>query len=251
MDTKDYIFISPHLDDVTLSCGGLVWDLVRQGHRVEIWTLMSGLQSDETYSNFAQSLHKNWDIPDREAILVRRAEDQAACAVLGAHCRHFGWLDAIYRSDPQSGAPIVNNNEELFSRLPEQTLVDEIAAVLSTSLPKDVLLVLPMGLGNHVDHQVIVWVGRQLGRTDFWYADYPYVIHHFDNPLITDGTLEILPHALSEAALLAWQEAVLCYVSQLTTFWRDTEETQLALRNYLAGGGGRLWRKRRLDSPKA
>ncbi|MFA7407619.1 MAG: PIG-L family deacetylase [Anaerolineaceae bacterium] len=243
MHTQHTIFISPHLDDVTLSCGGLVWDLNRRGHRVEIWTLMAGLPLDDHYSELAQELHATWGISGVDAIRARRAEDRAACAVLGAELRHFDWLDAIYRRDPSSGEPIVKDFSNLFNSSSEADLVAEISAALTAELPQRAGLVMPMGLGGHVDHRLVVNVGKQIGGVDEYYADYPYVINHFENPLLKDGEFKYNPYHLGEDALHAWQEAVLCYKSQLSSFWRNDDETLLALRNYLAGGGGRLWRK--------
>jgi LmbE family N-acetylglucosaminyl deacetylase len=241
MNTHHWIFLSPHLDDVALSCGGLVWDLTQQGQRVEIWSLIAGLPPDENFSPFAQQMHKNWGISGTEAILARRAEDQTACAVLGAEWHHFDWPDVIYRRDALTGEPIVNNDDQLFSQTPETPLVNQIAEMITTTLPAGSHLVLPMGLGNHVDHQVVVQAGAQVGLAEYTYADYPYIIDQFDSPAFTGGAWKSLPHHLGEEALQAWQAAVLCYTSQLSTFWRDEEEMQLALRNYLAGGGGRLW----------
>ena len=243
MNTHRWIFLSPHLDDVALSCGGLVWDLTRQGQRVEIWTLMAGLPPDADFSPFAQQLHRNWGISGTEAILARRAEDQAACTVLGAEMRHFDWPDAIYRRDPLTGEPIVNNDDQLFSQIPEPTLVDQIAEMITKTLPAGSHLVLPMGLGNHVDHQAVVQVGIKVGRGEYTYADYPYITQHFNSPVLRDGSWHTVRYPLDEDALVAWQSAVLCYTSQLSTFWCDEEEMRLALRNYLAGGGGRLWEK--------
>lgn len=241
MNTEHWIFLSPHLDDAALSCGGLVWDLTQLGHRVEIWSLMAGLPSDEDYSLFAQFIHKSWGISGREAILARRAEDLAACAVLGAEHRHFEWPDAIYRCDALTGEPVVNDGDQLFNQPPEPPLVNQIAEMITTTLPARSHLVVPMGLGNHIDHQVVVQAGARVGQVEFYYADYPYIINQFSNPVFTGGSWTSIPYDLGEDALQAWQVAVLCYASQLSTFWRDEEETRLALRNYLAGGGGRLW----------
>ena len=243
MNTKHWIFLSPHLDDVSLSCGGLVWDLTQQGHRVEVWSLMAGLPPDENFSPYAQQMHNNWGISGTEAILARRAEDLAACAVLGAEHRHFDWPDAIYRRNALTGDPVVNDDDQLFSCSPEEHLVEEIAVMISKSLPEGVRLVMPIGLGNHIDHQVVVQASAQVEHDGFYYADYPYIINQFSKPVFTGGSWTSIPHNLGEDALQAWQAAVLCYTSQLSTFWRDEEETRLALRNYLAGGGGRLWKK--------
>jgi len=244
MKTETWIFISPHLDDVALSCGGLVWDLTRAGYTVSVWTLMAGLPADENYSPFAQRIHSEWGVAGSEAFRARRAEDHAACSVLGAEVRHFDWLDVIYRNDSISGEPIVNNNQELFSKPPEGSLVEEITEFLTARFPPEAQLVFPIGLGGHVDHQAVVQAGEHIERTALYYADYPYVLKQFDHPGFQSGTWNKLHHHLDEAALDAWCEAVLCYTSQLSMFWRDEKETRLALRNYLAGGGGRLWEKK-------
>ena len=243
MDQKHWIFISPHFDDVVLSCGGLVWDLTRQGQRVEVWTIMAGFPTDEAYSNFARQIHLTWGISGADAIRERMKEDFAACAVLGAQTHHCHWPDAIYRRDLATGQVLVKNDEELFGKNPEDLLVQEITQMLRDEVPKDAHLVLPMGLGNHIDHQAVSFAGEKLGRVDFYYADYPYVLHNFDSSLFQQAHWLQMQCDLTEQALDAWQKAVLAYTSQLGVFWRDETETRLALRNYLAGGGGRLWQK--------
>lgn len=251
MESKHWIFLSPHLDDVALSCGALAWDLARAGDRVEVWTLMAGLPTDEDISPFAQQIEANWGISGKEAIAARRSEDLAACAILGVTARHFDWLDVIYRRDADTGAPTVNDEAELFSGRPEDSLVDEITAMLTTELPAGAQLVMPIGLGNHVDHQAVVRAGERSGRVVYHYADYPYVLKDYDSPAFAAHLWQSIPRRLGEDALQAWQAAVLSYTSQLSTFWRDNSETRLGLRNYLAGGGGRLWEKTRLDSHPA
>lgn len=175
---------------------------------------------------------------------MRREEDQAACEVLGATPRHFDWPDAIYRRDPHTGEALVNNNEELFSRPPEEALVLEIAQTLRRELPDEAQLVLPMGLGNHIDHHAVTIAGEMLERTALFYADYPYILDNFDHPNFIKGSYQKLSHLLSKEALQAWQAAVLCHRSQLSGFWRNETEARLAINNYMAGGGGCLWHKR-------
>jgi LmbE family N-acetylglucosaminyl deacetylase len=243
MNSEQWIFISPHLDDVALSCGGLVWDLAQAGHTVEVWTLVAGIPTDEDFSPFAEEIHQAWGLSGAAAFRARREEDHHACAVLGVRARHFDWQDAIYRRDAASGAPIVPDLEALFSCPPEADLVEEIVAVLRAELPEGAYLVFPIGLGGHVDHQAVVMAGQAVERDKAYYADYPYIVNDFDDPRLWDGRLGKKQRALSPAALNAWQAAVLCYTSQLSSFWRDEDEAQLAISNYLAGGGGRLWKR--------
>ena len=239
-----WIFISPHLDDVTLSCGGLVWSLAQAGESVEVWTLVAGLPASNDFSPFAEKLHRDWGAPGAEIFQIRREEDLASCAVMGALAHHFDWLDAIYRPDPAEDGLLVNDVYELFNKAPEEAFIDELAVFLSKEIPKNCHVVSPMGLGNHVDHRAVVQACEQTNRVDYYYADYPYILNHYDDPLFDQSKWETVVHHLGEAALAAWQSAVLCYTSQLSSFWRDNEETRLALRNYRAGGGGRLWVKK-------
>lgn len=239
----NYIFLSPHFDDVALSCGGLVWDLAQLGHRVEIWTLMGGFPPDDAYSEFAQQNHLRWGLSGRTAIRMRRAEDLAACEVLGAQPHHFDWPDAIYRRDPATAAPLVTNNEALFGKPPEETLVKAIQARLETEIPQAAFVVCPLGLGGHLDHLAVSRAAKTLEGEIFYYADYPYILDTLGFPGHQETQLNKKPHPLGAEALSHWQDAVLCYKSQISDFWRDEAEARLALRNYLAGGGGCLWEK--------
>lgn len=244
MSQEHWIFLSPHFDDVALSCGGLVWDLVNQGNQVEIWTVMAGYPPDEDYSPFAQQNHRTWGKSGPEAIDMRREEDEAACEILGAFPHHHHWPDVIYRRYETSEMPVVKDNDELFNNPPEASLVDEIAQHLTKEISSKTILVLPMGLGGHLDHRAVVQAGAKLPRVDFYYADYPYILKSFDSSPLIENKYQKLPRSLSREALEAWQQAVLCYRSQLSWFWRDDEEERLSLCNYFAGGGGRLWKRR-------
>lgn len=243
MDQHHWIFISPHFDDVALSCGGLAWDLARQGHRVEIWTLMGGFPPDENYSEFAQNIHLTWGISGQAAIQERRLEDQAACHVLDVHWQHFDWPDAIYRRDPKTDEALVRNNDELFGKPPEDTLVESIWRTLSEDVPPNAQIVFPIGLGDHIDHRAVSLAGEKLSNSKWYYADYPYILKTLDFTAQEEHHFEKQPYPLNHAALAHWQDAVLSYKSQLSTFWQDEQETRLALTNYQAGGGGRLWQK--------
>ena len=155
MNASQWIFISPHLDDVALSCGGLVWSLTQEGQQVSIWTMLAGDPPDENYSDFARQTHQIWGKAGAEAIAMRRAEDRAACARLGAEPRHFDLLDAIYRRVSPDGAWTVNNNTELFGDPPEPEMVARVADLLARELPEDAQLVLPLSLGSHIDHRLV------------------------------------------------------------------------------------------------
>ena len=243
MTKYHYVFLSPHFDDVALSCGGLVWDLAQKSHQVEIWTLMGGFPPDKNFSEFAQQNHQRWGLSGEEVIRIRQAEDHAACQILGAHARHLHWTDAIYRRNPTSGEPLVTDNESLFGTPPENWLVEEISGMLRKALPEKVVLVSPAGIGKHIDHLAIAQAAEGSERKRFYYADYPYILKYPDWTAQHKGMFIKRPHTLNEDALDHWQDAVLAYSSQISDFWQSKDALRLAYRNYMSGGGGRLWEK--------
>ncbi|MCP5190661.1 MAG: PIG-L family deacetylase, partial [Pseudomonadales bacterium] len=55
----DSIYLSPHLDDVPLSCGGQVYQETSAGRRVLVVTLVAGRPTLDRLSHSAQYLHQS------------------------------------------------------------------------------------------------------------------------------------------------------------------------------------------------
>jgi LmbE family N-acetylglucosaminyl deacetylase len=107
------VYLSPHFDDVVLSCGGLVWEQLQAGQPVEIWTLGAGVpQEGLALSEFAQQLHERWQT-GIEAVATRRMEDETAMLRLGAVARYWDLPDCIYRRLPD-GSWLVEGEEDLW-----------------------------------------------------------------------------------------------------------------------------------------
>lgn len=251
-DPVDWIYLSPHFDDVALSCGGLVWEQAQVGN-VAVWTVCAGMPGSIQISPFAAALHERWEglqVPagrsggktGDEIIRVRQSEDEAACRILGARQRLLTVLDCIYRTAPgESGHALYASEIALFGPVHprEAELVDQLTAQLAQMLPAQAMIVCPLALGNHVDHQLVRQAVEATGRPLWYYADYPYVrIPGVRLP--QDGWLAH-EFQVSEAGLSAWGDAVAAYRSQITTFWQDEHAMRADLRDY-GFLGVRLWR---------
>jgi LmbE family N-acetylglucosaminyl deacetylase len=241
-----WIFLSPHLDDIALSCGGLVWELAQRGEEVSVWTICAGSPPEGPLSAFAQELHARWQTPMEEAVQRRRQEDQAACQVLAAGYRYFAIPDCIYRPGGETGKFYYTCGEALFGELhPEETtLVKALAQELALRLPQAAQVVCPLTLGGHVDHRLTQAAAEKLGRALWYYADYPYVLQSADpaKPVDQAGwTSQVFP--VSPEGLSAWQAAVAAHQSQISTFWADLKAMQQAIQSYWQPNGGvRLWK---------
>ena len=247
-----WVYLSPHFDDVVLSCGGLVWEQVQAGQPVEVWTVCAGAPSpEERLSDFALSLHRRWGT-GLEAVDIRRQEDEAALQRLGAQTRYWDLPDCIYRKI--SGGWLVNGEEDLWRNVhdDEQPVVDRLVGWMNERLRPDDVLVSPMTLGNHVDHFLVRAAAERLmgmrqktgaARILYFYADYPYAVQANAMAGKLDAAWQKQCFPVSEQAVAVWQAAVACYETQISTFWGGLEEMRAALATYWQDGGGTcLWK---------
>src|SRR3989304_1899066 len=96
------VYLSPHLDDALLSCGGLVAQQVAGGDEVTVFTVCAGDSPVGELTPFAYELHRRWGGAG-SPMGLRRAEDLVACGRLGASVVHLGFADAIYRHAAHGG----------------------------------------------------------------------------------------------------------------------------------------------------
>lgn len=209
-----WIYLSPHLDDAVLSAGGLIYEQTKAGTPVEIWTFMCGYAPEEAVSPFAEAIHQQWGFSSaEETTRSRRAEDQNAAAVVGAHVVHFDLLDCIYRRRA--------NGEWLYSAIavppaPEDTgIPQQIADAVSARLQPDDVLVAQLAVGSHVDHVLVRQAAELLGRPLLYDIDVPYIFYRPGEFAPKSAGMSESTYFITETGLRAWQEAILAYKSQL------------------------------------
>jgi LmbE family N-acetylglucosaminyl deacetylase len=133
------LVISPHLDDAVLSLGGSIAAWVASGERVVVATVYTaGPPLDE----ISPSMRRFADYT------ARRAEDSAACAMLGCETR---WLDQIERAF----RPPFLTGWAFFGTPPDRSgfSLAKITAALEVLRELDPQrIAIPLGVGNHVDH---------------------------------------------------------------------------------------------------
>ena len=211
------LYLSPHFDDVVLSCGGQIYERTRRGERVAVLTVCAAPPPTQL-SPFAAGLHARWSAQGR---FDRAAEDRAALAVLNAKPIHLTIHDCIYRRSA-SGEWLYDSEEDIFGELSalEPTPAAAIAAELARTAPlvPGAEVFAPAAIGNHVDHRLVRAVADQWSNSAnelrfFHYADYPYAA----SKAVAPGRMI----ALSDSARQAKIEALRQYRSQLSTFWKD------------------------------
>ncbi len=219
----------------------MIWQLVQSGSQVEIWTICAGDPPAGPRPEFAHQIEMRWKT-GLQSTGARRAEDEAACARLGANPVHFDLPDCIYRRLPD-GEPLVKAEADLWQPVPEaeRPRVDQLTAQIAQRLPSRCRLAAPLALGDHIDHRLLRAVSLRLNRAVHFYPDYPYAAHSgVKLNAYIEKTWRRERFPVSETALKAWQDAVACYTSQISSFWVDLAEMHLSLSQYSRQGGGSL-----------
>jgi len=246
----DVLYLSPHLDDAALSCGGLIHQQVRAGLSVSVLTIFAGSAQADLRSPFARALEARWDAQG-DAIAMRRQEDREALAVLGAEPIHWAYQDAIYRLHTRTGNPLYARREAIFGHVGRYDPVK--ARALASQIrrfwrdagrPKVYAM---LAAGRHVDHQIVQAAVLRLVERDglevAWYEDYPYAEDQeavrqavAESPL---GVLQPQVVRLAEEDLAAKCDAIARYRSQIPIFWQDEADMRRHVRGHaLRMGGG-------------
>ena len=227
------LFLSPHLDDAAFSCGGLMAQLADAGWRTVMATAFTRSVPDPTGFALACQLDKGLP-PGMDYMALRRDEDRAAAAILGAEPR---WLDLPeaphrgYHSAPALFGPLLDR-DAVWQPLAAQ--IAELAAELQPAL-----VLAPQGLGSHVDHRQMiaaVLAVPAMPRLVF-YRDAPYAIRNQSAlPDVRVAGLE--EHAVGIAAGLDRKVAASCaYASQIGFQFGGPAPLEAALRAFAAAEG--------------
>lgn len=244
-----HLFLSPHLDDAVFSCGGTIHRLVRQGASVTIMTVLAGDPPvDLPDTPIVNNLHERWSAGENP-IATRRWEDIEAARALEADVQHRDYRDCVYRT--HNNAALYPDEDSLFGEihaddaLPRQLAVE---AVMFNTIHLDLeALYIPLGVGHHVDHQIIRDWGLAIhhhtpGLALKFYEEYPYTKQQgtIKQALNTLNNYEFTAETqmLTGSDIAAKIRAIACHRSQITTFWDGLATMQYDVRETFSIGDG-------------
>jgi LmbE family N-acetylglucosaminyl deacetylase len=175
------LYLSPHLDDAILSCGGLIFAQLQAGERVGVLTLCAGSPFPGALSPLAQQYESAWG-ESGEGMAARRAENAAILSSWGVESWECSVQDAIYRAD--NGVAYYDTRSDLFREPRPQDAAallpfwEARVRDLAEGQAPNILLYAPLGVGGHVDHELARRLGQRMGEVGWrvcFYEDYPYI----------------------------------------------------------------------------
>ncbi len=249
------IFISPHFDDVVLSCGGTLAYLSQHRANLLLVTVFSAGQTDPAaLSPYARHMHELWGNAENP-VEVRRNEDKAAAEHLGAEYCWLEFQELIYRYQALRGDEILDptfdpRRDECF---------EPVRAALSRVLDghPNAVVFAPLGLGYHRDHLVVHETIKEAAKMAtapgdlMFYEDYPYAATADLKRRLGEIALELKPMAMDISSTLSERVGLTqMYTSQMSMLFGEAANVEKEIRAYAqrVGTNGkpreRFWRSR-------
>jgi LmbE family N-acetylglucosaminyl deacetylase len=244
--TYRHIFLSPHFDDVVYACGGTLGVQVSCGLHTLVITVFGGIPpSNSQLSPLAAQIHREMGAKAGEGVgsvmEKRRKEDAVALDYLQVDYLWLDYLDAIYRGTPayyttkdQLIGGEVNSADSWIDKQLAQDLL-----TLQERLP-DTVWYAPLGIGRHVDHQLVCSAADRLvqrGVKVCFYEDFPYVLKEGAREARLNelgGAFEPALVEMSEMLPLRIEASDL-YASQIEPNFGDATTMHRVMRQYTHG----------------
>jgi LmbE family N-acetylglucosaminyl deacetylase len=229
------VAVSPHLDDAVFSVGGTTAALVADGWTVRVVTCFTASVPDPSPFALSTQLDKGLSC-DIDYMALRRAEDAAACAVLGAQPVHLPLPEAPHRG--YISAP------DLFAGVhPDDHVGCVLRQTLQPVLADADLVLAPQAIGDHADHRIVAEVVAALAPQVLWWRDAPYVLRRPDAipwtvvPAVPPGceyVVEIGPYLGTKIT------AARCYTTQIGFQFGGPRHVGLGLQELAAAEAARV-----------
>ncbi|MEN8905017.1 MAG: PIG-L family deacetylase [Clostridiales bacterium] len=231
---KKNLFISPHLDDVVLSCGEYLKKLSNEGENITVMTIFSGFPEPASFSKIAREYHAKCKVYD-DVIFKRKEEDIFAMEYYGADYIHLDFFEALYRLD-KYGNHRFKNVSDIFNKnvLAENDTVSEIKEKICNTIDFNLIkcIYIPLCLGNHIDHiltskAVIQLLNEECNDIEvYYYEDVPYSFNLIDEKWDIDYMCKLNADVF-DISYEEWSSKLIgidFYESQVRALWKNKDE---------------------------
>lgn len=186
---KPVYFISPHLDDAVLSCGGLIHEFTKKKVPVTVVTVFTSAHGKKATLSARRFLKKCGEVDTDTLFEKRRKEDITILKKSGVKYVHLGCIDGTWRmyKVPSKLRKLLGNLLPEFIHLYPTFLhvvsgklhsedtknMNTVAMKLKNLVPKNAVIFGPLAIGNHVDHVFVREVLSEFENVIYW-SDFPY-----------------------------------------------------------------------------
>ncbi|WML35844.1 PIG-L family deacetylase [Clostridium sp. OS1-26] len=252
---KQYLFLSPHLDDVILSCGMYIHKLIQNNSKVIIATVFSGSIEPQYLSPLAKWFHSTCKLGNN-AMMVRRLEDKNASKFVKADSIHLNLHECLYRRNA-NGSPRYLRESNIYNANlnKEKDTINKVNLVLKDKFKLNNFerIYIPLGIGRHIDHLILrkavetlcTQVDKNIKKINY-YEDIPYACSNRDVNWKTELTkgLNYYSYNINEEEFNIYIKAISLYKSQIHMLWSNNIEMRKQLKNYFMDSKSKMLKSR-------
>ena len=167
------VLLSPHPDDAVWSLGGIL-PLLSEQFELLIVTFFDGDVSSQADHLLQKDSNNKW----RQFLApkYRRLENEKAVRFLGCKEASLTFVDAAlrYKTLDFEFQNIDSLFESPYNDHQWKTEYNPIKHKLSLILDEHDILLVPLGIGGHIDHIATHVVANSFANKKYWYAEFPY-----------------------------------------------------------------------------
>jgi glycosyltransferase involved in cell wall biosynthesis/LmbE family N-acetylglucosaminyl deacetylase len=232
------LFISPHFDDVVLSCGGTLAHLARRQAEITLVTVFTTDADNQVQlSPLARKIHRAWG-GYKNPFEIRCQEDKATAEHLKIKYCWLNFQDVIYRY------PTLVDTSEIFL-VEFKPKLDPCFEPVCNALRKviqaypNAVVFAPLGLGYHRDHLLVHHALEVIKETNpavkawYYYEDYPYAATANLKGRLAELDKKLKP--INIDIIDTFEERVnliMMHKSQLSSLFGDPGAVRQAVRDY-------------------
>jgi LmbE family N-acetylglucosaminyl deacetylase len=191
------VFISPHPDDVILSCSALLAKLSGKTD-ITIITVFSKAHAKPFTLSTRAFLKASGSVDAQALYQERNEEDKKAFGAFKVKLVYLDLEDALFRRKKKKSllGKIIPEFDHLYPTYrwhvikkiaKNDTAVTDLKSKLQKFRSKKNLVFAPYGIGNHADHVITRKISEKLFSNIILYSDFPYNARLQNDGIATDG----------------------------------------------------------------
>ena len=172
----DVVILSPHMDDALLSLGQHIINWKKECKKIKIITMVNSFGRSEKIPLYSKEyINKSGFKKVFDFEKARRVEDRRVMNKLDVSYEYWSIIDASFRSERRI-FKYPKRKDLLSGKVVEsdQKMVADLVLKLNKIRTKKMLI--PYGVGGHVDHIILRKVGEESKiKNKFYYLESPYL----------------------------------------------------------------------------
>ena len=170
----EIVILSPHLDDAVLSLGSHIAKWKNEGKKIRIITVFTKFINNKNIPDYSKDYIKRSGFDSvKKFEMARNKEDSVVMKGLGVVYEHWDFIDAGFRGVYKTKETLLSGN----INKKDKNMLNNIEKKVS-ELKADLLMV-PFGVGGHVDHVILKEAVSKISCKNY-YLEEPYLWQNFN-----------------------------------------------------------------------